>query len=265
MDTVNQQSVEDLLGGAQADGVLSNQSMSSLIVSDIGQQIAAGLGVSVNNISSPEVVLVSILADDSSSIYHGNNVQNIIDGHNMLLTALRGSTQGDSVLIHTKYLNGTILYPYVQLDQAIEMDTNNYHPDGGTPLYDQIAVMAGTAIAKVQDFVNNGIQAKSIFLTCSDGSDQHSRRYRSPESLNQMITDMIAQENFIVAGMGISDGHTDFTDIFSRMGIPSQWILTSANDAHSLRSAWQMISKSATRISQSSAAFSSGVLGGFEL
>ena len=47
MDTINQQSVEDLLGGAQADGVLSNQSMSSLIVSDIGQQIAAGLGVSV--------------------------------------------------------------------------------------------------------------------------------------------------------------------------------------------------------------------------
>jgi hypothetical protein len=209
--------------------------------------------------------LVNLLIDDSGSIYHGNNVQNIINGHNEVLNALRGSAQNDGILIHTRYLNGTVLYPYVQLDQAIEMNTSNYNPDGGTPLYDQMAVMVGTTITKAQEFINNGIQTRTIGITLSDGADMHSRRYRRPEDLNQMITNMIAQENHIVAGIGISDGHTDFTDIFTRMGIPSQWILNSANDASSLRRAWQLISRSAVRVSQSSAAFSSGALGGFEL
>jgi len=36
---------------------------------------------------------------------------------------------------------------------------------------------------------------------------------------------MLAQECHIVAGMGISDGETDFARVFREMGIPDQWIL----------------------------------------
>ena len=32
-----------------------------------------------------------------------------------------------------------------------------------------------------------------------------------------------AQENHVVAAMGISDGTTDFRAVFSAMGIPNRW------------------------------------------
>jgi hypothetical protein len=52
-----------------------------------------------------------------------------------------------------------------------------------------------------------------------------------------------------VAGMGISDGSTDFARVFREMGIPDQWVLTPRNDPKEIRRAFQLFSQSAIRAS----------------
>jgi hypothetical protein len=61
---------------------------------------------------------------------------------------------------------------------------------------------------------------------------------------------MLAQENHIVAAMGISDGQTDFKAVFRAMGIPDKWILTPGNSASEIRRAFAVFSQSAVRASQ---------------
>jgi hypothetical protein len=218
-----------LLEDAHAQGALSAKSLATLDVVDVGAQIQAGLGVTIDDVAASEVVLVTMMPDDSSSIAGAGNTDAVRDGHNFVLDALGGSKQAGEVLAHTRYLNGFVLTPYTALDHAVKMTTQNYHPNLGTPLYDQACVVLGTVIAKAQELAQAGIAVRTVTL---------------------IITDMLAQENHIVAAMGISDGTTDFKAVFRSMGIPDKWILTPGNSASEIRKAFAVFSQSAVRASQ---------------
>ena len=73
---------------------------------------------------------------------------------------------------------------------------------------------------------------------------------RSAEDVAAIVKDMLAQENHIVAAMGINDGTTDFRAVFKSMGIPDRWILTPGNSATEIRRAFAVFSQSAVRASQ---------------
>src|SRR3954469_24649417 len=105
-------SVKKLLEAAN----LSGKSIAALDVVDVGQQIQAGLGVTIDDVAASEVVLVTMMPDDSQSIAGAGNVDVVRDGHNFVIDALRGSKQSGEVLAHTRYLNGFVLTPYVALD-----------------------------------------------------------------------------------------------------------------------------------------------------
>src|SRR5574341_1966391 len=148
--------VNQLFTVALDEGTLSTASYQALTVADLGAQIQAALGVSVDDFTASEVVLVTVMPDDSGSIRFGGNATVVREGHNQVLAALRGSKQKSSVLVHTRYLNGKILFPYCGVDQAVELDTQNYDPNLGTPLYDQTVVLLGTVLAKAQEFQDAG-------------------------------------------------------------------------------------------------------------
>ncbi len=116
------QNVSNLFQSAHDDGVLSANSMQALNSFDMGAQIQAGLGVSVNAIHSSEVVLVTIMVDDSGSIRFSGNSKVVRDGHNMVLDALLESKQNHSILAHTCYLNGHVLFPYHPLGVIDEQE-----------------------------------------------------------------------------------------------------------------------------------------------
>lgn len=256
--------VEELLNDAQDWGFIGEQSLVSLSVNDIGNDIAAGMNVSMDNVGTSEVTLVSMLIDDSGSIYSGGNVQNVINGHNLVLETLRGSNQKDGILVHTRYINGTILYPYISVDEAIEMNSSNYDANGGTPLYDQYNILLGTVIAQTQQFLDSGIQCRSINVVITDGEDVHSTNIQRASDLT-IIRDMIQTENHIVAGIGFANSYVDFEDIFRKMGIPEQWILGASDDKQSLMDKFRLFAESASTVSQSSQVFNNSLTGGFEL
>lgn len=241
--------VKKLLDDAHDQGALSAKSLKTLDVVDVGQQIQAGLGVTIDDIGSSEVVLVTMMPDDSQSIAHAGNTDAVRDGHNFVLQALGGSKQAGEVLAHTRYLNGHVLCPYTALDHAVAMDAVNYRPNLGTPLYDQTCVVLGTVIAKAQELAQAGIAVRTVTLIITDGGDYGSTRCK-PADVKAIVDDMLAQENHIVAAMGISDGSTDFKSVFKQMGIPDRWILTPGNSASEIRRAFAVFSQSAVKASQ---------------
>jgi hypothetical protein len=259
-----QPSVAALLANAQNDGTLSAKAAGIINIADIGEQIQLGIGVDVNDVKASEVVLVTIMPDDSGSIrFVQGNAKAVRDGHNQVLDALGGSKQKNGILVHCRYLNGSVLYPFAPLDKAIRMDTHNYDPNLGTPLYDQTVVLLGTVLAKAQAFEDNGVPCRTVTLIVTDGNDESSR-VQNPSSVRAIARDMLRAENHIIAGMGIDDGGTtDFRKVFRDMGLEDQWILTPSNSPTELRRAFNMFSQSAVRASQGGASFSQAAAGGF--
>jgi hypothetical protein len=249
--------IKKLLDEAHNTGALSTRSRAALDVVDVGAQIQAGLGVSIDDVAASEVVLLTMMPDDSGSIAAAGNTASVRDGHNFVLEAMRKSKQAGEVLAHTRYLNGYLLYPYTTIDHAIAMTSTNYDPCHGTPLYDQTAVLLGTVIAKSQELAQAGIAVRTVTLIITDGADCGSMRCK-PADVRALVTDMLQQENHIVAAMGIDDGGTDFHKVFSSMGIPDRWVLTPGNSASEIRRAFAVFSQSAVRASQGALA-----LGGF--
>jgi hypothetical protein len=255
----NNNNGKKLLEDAHKAGTLSTASMKTLDVTDLGAQIQAGLGVCVDDVASSEVVLVTMMPDDSGSIACAGNVEAVCDGHNLVVQALRASKQAADIFAHTRYLNGHVLYPYSPLDGAVVMDRSNYRADKGTPLYDQAVVCLGTVLAKSQEFAQAGVPVRTVTLLITDGGDCASTRHTA-SSVRTLVRDMLAQENHVIAAMGIDDGSTDFRAVFRDMGIPDRWILTPGNSASEVRKAFQMFSQSAIAASQGAAL---GAIGGF--
>lgn len=241
--------VKKLLEDAHDKGALSATSMKALGVVDVGAQIQAGLGVTIDDVAASEVVLLTMMPDDSGSISAANNDDAVRDGHNFVLDALRKSKQSGEVLAHTRYLNGHVLCAYTALEHAVELTRANYVADKGTPLFDQTCVVLGTVIAKSEELAQAGIAVRTVTLIITDGADYGSTRCKAAD-VKALVTDMLAQENHIVAAMGISDGSTDFKQVFQQMGIPDRWILTPGNSASEIRRAFQVFSQSAVRASQ---------------
>jgi hypothetical protein len=248
-----------LFSAAHAEGSLSSSSLQALTAIDLGAQIQAGLGISVDDVQGSEVVLVTIMPDDSSSMRPNERV--VCDGHNLVLDALEGSKQRDAILAHTRYLNGTVLFPYRPIEQAVRMGASNFSAIHGTPLYDEAVVILGSVLAKTRELETNGIAARSITLLITDGADESSRRAKARD-VAALVHDLDRAESHIVAAMGIANGTTDFGRVFREMGIEDRWILTPGNTQGEIRAAFQVFSQSAIRASKASH-YSRSTLGGF--
>lgn len=261
MSKSKQSKVKNLIQSAHQQGTVSAKSMMALNVVDLGAQINAGLGVDVDDVESSEVVLVTMMPDDSSSIRFGGNADAVRQGHNAVLDALATSRQSGDIYVHNRYLNGSVLYPYTGLEHAVRMDAHNYNPNMGTPLYDQAVVLLGTVLAKAQEFAHNGVPCRTVTLIITDGADCHSHRATASHVRN-LVDDMHRAETHVIAAMGIDDGGTDFRAVFRDMGIPDSWILTPGNSASEIRCAFQVFSQSAIQVTQA-ASMSKTALGGF--
>lgn len=255
-----------LIGSAGLDA--SATSAMELTADTLGPAIMAGLGdISLDDIGSSEVLLVTLLLDDSGSIrMAAGNTEAVRTGHNTLLDALLGAKQSGDVLISCRYLNPSpptvqgVLYPYRPLAGAIRLDSSNYNPMGGTPLYEQTAVTLTGVAAKMAEFEAGGVAARAITVIVTDGGDS---TYEAPDQVRDIITGLLKTEQHIVAAMGIDDGGTDFRQVFADMGIPDTWVLTPGNTPSEIRKAFAVVSQSAVRASQSAGSFSQTGLGGF--
>jgi hypothetical protein len=250
---------EQYLESAAEEGILSPQSVNTLTLDpNVGARIQAALGAPVELAGSAEVVLVGMLVDDSGSIEYYGNTDAVRQGHNQTLEAMIKSKQADNIYLHTRLLNGEIVCPFTLLDQAPRLDSSTYDSAkfGGTPLYDQTVVFLGSMIAEAKRYRDEGVYARGISLIISDGADEHSKRYTYGDVAG-IVLDMMDSEDHIVAALGIRHGHVDFEDVFvNKMGIDRRWVFTASSDPSEIRRAFQMVSQTAVRVSQSAVNFS---------
>jgi hypothetical protein len=96
MSDSKSKTIDDLFQAASDEGTLSPASARVLRIIDPGAQIQAAMGVKVEDVQSSEVVLVTLMPDDSGSIRFAGNAQTVREAHNGVLEALRASKQRDN-------------------------------------------------------------------------------------------------------------------------------------------------------------------------
>lgn len=254
--------VSQLLTTANEEGNLSPEALQAINVEDIGLKIQEAMGVPVDQVKSAEVVLLNLLIDDSGSIRFGSNADLVREGVNSILDALLESKQKNDILVHIRFLNGTVLCPWVFLAQAPKLTPQNYDPMGGTPLFDESAVSLATVVAKTQEFEDNGVHARSVTCIITDGNDEGSSSMTAAK-VKSVTQSLLKNENHIVAAMGIDDKSTDYRQVFGDMGVDDRWILVPGNSKSEIRKAFRAVSQTMVKVSQSAKQFSQTANGGF--
>jgi hypothetical protein len=251
-----------IISGAYETGLITRRSVDSLLaVPNVTSKIARGMGDAA---TANSVFLVTILADDSGSIFsRGNNAALVAEGHNDIVDELRmlsAKDDADGILLFTRYLNGKLLNPYTALEGAATMTSLTYQEGGGTPLYDQSVITLGTVITKTAQLSSMGARVRTFTLIISDGADKHSRS-ASAQSVAWLVGDMLLSGNHIVAAMGVNDGRTDFRRVFQDMGIKPGWILTSDDTRDAIRKAFREVTDKLALAAGSEDAFATLALG----
>jgi hypothetical protein len=230
-----------IISGTYETGLISRRSVESLLaVEGIERQIALGLGSSSG---SESVFLVTVLADDSQSIFRDNNAALVAEGHNNIVDELKRISSGgaaDDVLLLTRYINGKVLNPCTTLEQATLMNSRTYQEGGMTPLYDQSVATLGTVLAMTAKLTASGIKVRTFTLIITDGADELSRSANA-QSVAWIVGDLLLTGSNIVAAMGVSDGVTNFQRVFSEIGIKPGWILTTDNSRDKIRQAFREV------------------------
>lgn len=252
--------MNSVLVQASLSGDLSNDALLSLSGLDLGQQIQEGLGVSVDDIESSEVLLVNVLLDDSGSM--SGNEQAVRDGVNEMLAALLGSKQAGGVVVYVRQLNSGLTFAYQLLTATVKLSAQNYRAIGGTPLFRETLVTLGTIATKTSEFENNGVPVRSITVIVTDGGDTG---WNNPPAhdVKRIVEDMERSERHIIFGYGLGD-EPFFRQVFNDMGIRPERQLVTTADHHEVRRGFGIVSQSAVRASQAAGTgFSGAGVGGF--
>ncbi len=257
--------VKDLFASARGEGVISAASHKAFTIPDVSAQINAAMGVPAVDVKGvSEVFAVEIVVDDSTSIRRASNEQAVRDGLNKVRQDLKDSKAHKSILMCVRYLNGGVVVPYTPIDDVPEFNSSNYNANGGTPFFDNTVVSYGDLVAKSQEFSDQGVPVRSATLLVCDGHDEGSQRYSSPEAVAPLTKDFLQGEQRIVMAMGIQDDlGTDFRDVFTRMGVPENCILTTDSSGTDVRRGFGTFSQTAVRASQGAKGFSQVQVGGF--
>jgi len=155
---------------------------------------------------------IIFLIDKSSSMT--NNIEETIKGYNTFIENQQSLEDTEECIV-SLYLFSTnieIIYEKRHLDDIIELDRNNYRPNGSTALLDSM----GYILEKIN------IQDKTIFVVITDGQENSSKIYRKNrlrdliETMknNVEIVYMGSNQDAILAGGSIgSDVNIDYDDI----------------------------------------------------
>lgn len=195
---------------------------------------------------SSKVILFGLAVDDSKSISDCGNTDNIINGYNLMIDAINMSKDINTsdIQMYCRYFNGKTLFPFTGMSGVKRMNHSNYSADGSTPLYDTVAELLSVMLLESEKHFYDGIQTRTVTVILTDGSDCRSSQFSNPESLRPLVEDFLKISSNLIIAYGVNDGETDFNNIFSRMGINSDCILTSDSSESEIRKMFLLISSS---------------------
>lgn len=185
------------------------------------------------------VLYIAVMPDDSASIAGKNklnrdNTQDVIDGHNDIIEALKSSKEARKILYKTQYLNNDeVLNNWVPLNEAKRMARENFKPEGSTPLYDKTISFLSSVILEKARALKRGQKARWGILVISDADDTSS--VSEAKDVKVILDNMREKGELLgncepdnsyagsISFMGIDDGTTPFEKIARSMGI--NWVI----------------------------------------
>jgi hypothetical protein len=244
MGELQRRTSRELIESAASRGILSPESSSALQRPAITQQVQRALEGSYSVKRAGELLLVTMMPDDSGSM-SGGKQRSVVEGHNELLTAMTSSSYGKRIMLQTRYLNGTVLNPFRPLAYCQTLSLENYPCIHGTPLLEQTLVTLGAVMAKTEELTEREANVRSATLIMTDGEATDTRAAELKHEVSALIRDMGRVGNHIVAGMGFADGSEGiFREAFAEMGIDPQYIFR-ATSREEILQAFRLFTKKA--------------------
>ena len=217
----------ELFQQARRDEILSDSALEVLsrrrVQRDVKRALAhRGLLPHLSNF------VVSLLVDDSFSIFKSGFVKAMCDGHNAFLRRMRELPPGLKTppVVYSRYINGEVINEFVPAKKAQLLGSGNYTALGGTPLYRETLGTLGAVVAKVAQLHSLGVTAHSFTLILTDAEEEQNDT--NPADVAKVVRSMIGTTEHHVAGIGFGDRHY-YEPIFRSMGIPPQWIRASGD------------------------------------
>ncbi|MCA1600375.1 MAG: hypothetical protein LC776_01585 [Acidobacteria bacterium] len=238
-------SSRELIHLANIRGTLSADSARSLKRPEIAHQIDKALEDSYDVESAEELLLVTLMPDDSGSM-NGSKQNSVIDGHNWLLSKMASSGSSKNIMLQTRYLNGQVLNPFSPLSDCQELSFENYQCNLGTPLFEQTLVTLGTVMAKTEEVADVSERVRTATLIMTDGQATDKNASVLKAEVASVVKDMRRVGDHIVAGMGftiVKDDHAVY-DVFEEMGIKAEYIFP-ARDREQVLRAFRIFGESA--------------------
>lgn len=181
--------------------------------------------------------------------------QPTISGFNEYITSLKGQIR----MTLTKFSSGKfeIVYNAKHISEVPKLSTENYKPNGGTPLYDAI----GKTIAALE----SEAEGRNVIMTImTDGEENESREF-TKATINKLIRDK-QEAGWVFTFLGANQ---DAWQVGMGMGISQAMSINFAGTAASTRSAFMAASNTTNNyVAQGTAAsamFNSKTVEDYEL
>lgn len=227
-----------LLNSSYYEGLLSPESAKALAaLPQHPEEIAAALG---SDATGTDVMLVTILVDDSLSIRDITSGRQAEErGHDRLLEVLGRRTE-TNVLVHTRLLNRGSFSPYSSLQSARNLREHLHLSPDGTPLYRQSLLTLGSVMAKSLQLEQQGKRVRTVTLIITDGDDNRSGHTTATHVRFWVQDMMVHASNHIIAGMGIG---ATYARVFRDMGIPKAFIFKAGATAEEINKMFDSFEK----------------------
>jgi hypothetical protein len=231
---------------------LSRQS-SSMIIANLHDHAQLGQGVGVDALPADHATLVCWVLDVTGSM-SGSPAQSLIDAYNRNIAKLVKSRDADEIMFQTLLFDsdrGTqVLHAYLPVDQVPDLNSSVYRPGGMTNLRDAVFDGITGAVAYGADLRNAGAFTKVVVVVMTDGGENDSK-YHSESDLKTLIEDLLREETYNIAIVGIAH---DVTHFAAQIGIPPGNVLNGGNSDAEINRIVGTVSNSTIRVSQATIA-----------
>lgn len=199
---------------------------------DVSSWVGGQLVPQQRQLQAKEVLLVLLLLDDSGSIEGARNTVAVIDGYNGFVEALRNAP--GEVRVKTMFLNSKVETPFLHPREVQLLTRQTYRPTGNTPLFLRSTQALDCVINEAKDLAKEGMTVRTMSFIFTDGGDNQSGLI-TPSNVKLIVDVMLTTGTHIIGGCAVSDGVTNFWQVFASMGIPEQWVKVLKNDAGEIR------------------------------
>ncbi len=234
------------LNSALQDGDLSGASHQILVENLDTLTTLGAQGVSPDDLSEDRITLFIPIVDATGSRWSEADIMRA--EYNKMLDALQKSKASDTILV-SSWLFGTrtdLLHGFVPLADAARLDTGNYNPDGMTAMFDAILDVFTSTAAYAKTLLDQGYRVKIVIVPITDGEDNRSSA--TAQMVRQVAQDLLNQEIYVLAMVAFGSGYAQAEA--ANMGFPADNVIEYGDDAKNIRKAFQLVSSSVIRQSQ---------------